>query len=268
MPTLDKNERQRLRAVQQNLLQQRLSAGAEYIQMSTVGVIYHPQITEPVYNVVIPHHGVAWTRSQDIEDAFVYLNDHSRQPKFQFLQTLFPEAFKRQLEIKGLVPENEWQIWLFQPFYGPSLPDETLFGQPTTAPLIDSVRVVAVTTDIQRQQWRDLTQQPDVPIPAKNYLWLAMNKRTPIGAGRVVVQDEAAHIDAPTVAPNWNGFGIEDALLQASVEKALEEEAQLVYAVDSAQTGANYPRMGFTKFTRLLTYRANSRIPLAKAGNS
>ncbi|MCI0712032.1 MAG: GNAT family N-acetyltransferase [Chloroflexi bacterium] len=268
MPTLDKNERQRLRAVQQNLLQQCLSAGAEYIQMSTVGVIYHPQINEPVYNVVIPHHGVAWTRSQDIEDAFVYLNDHSRQPKFQFLQTLFPEAFKRQLEIKGLVPEEDWQIWLFEPFYGPSLPDELLFGQPVTKPLVDHVKIVPVTTDNQRQQWRELSGQPDVPVPVKNCLWLAVNKQTPIGAGRVMIQDETAHIDTPTVAPNWSGFGIEDALLQVCVEKALEEEAQLIYAVDNASTDANYPRLGFTKFTRLLTYRANSRIPLTRAGNN
>jgi hypothetical protein len=268
MPTLDKNERQRLRAVQQNLLQQRLSAGAEYIQMSTVGVIYHPEINEPIYNMVIPHHGVAWTRSQDIEDAFIYLNDHNRQPKFQFLQTLFPEAFRRQLEIKGLVPDEEWQIWLFQPFYGPSLPEEMLFGQPKTNPLIDSIKVIEVDSDVQRQQWRELAQKQDFPLPVKNTMWLAMNKRTPIGAGWVVVHGDVAHVDSPIVSPNWNGFGIEDALLQASTERALEEEAQLIYAVEHAESQASYARMGYIKFTRLLTYRANSRIPLTNGNNN
>ena len=268
MPTLDKNERQRLRAVQENLLQQCLSAGAEYIQMSTVGVIYHAQINEPIYNVVIPHHGVAWTRSQDIEDAFVYLNDHSRQPKFQFLQTLFPEAFERQLEIKGLVPEADSQIWLFEPFYGPSLPDEMLFGQPVTKSLVDHVKIVPVTTDAQRQQWHELTGQLDVPVPVKNWLWLAVNNQTPVGACRVVIQDKTAHIDPPTVAPKWSGFGIEDALLQVCVEKALKETAQLIYAVDDASTDANYARLGFIKFTRLLTYRANNHIPLTRPGNN
>lgn len=260
MPTLDRSERQRLRVIQQHLLQHRLSAGAEYKQMSTVGVVFHPNVPSEGYNVVMPHQGVAWTRSQDITDAFDYLEAHNREPSFQFLETLFPEAFSQQLAYRGLVEVERWPVWLFEPFYGPPLPDERLYGQAEALPLMAGITIVRVESESQRQQWESLTGRSYIPSPARITQWLACHQQKPIGAVRMSLHADAARIDSPSILPDWHGFNIEDALVSASVHEALHYNAQLIYSIDDTDSQASFQRLGFIRFSSLLTFHDRLRI--------
>lgn len=260
MPTLDRRERQRLRAIQAHLLDECLNAGAQYEQLSTVGVVYHPQQTTPRCNHVIPHHGVAWTRSADVTAAFEQLVARQRTPTFRFLESLFPQAFTRQLALSGLTRQARQRVWIFEPLYGPALPDEHLFGQPATT-LAPDWQLLSVTSDAQRTTWCDLmVRNPqELVMPAKAQRWLAAYKGQPVAAGGVVLGSEVARVEQPRFAPHWHGFGLEAALLAAGIQHALLENCAILYTIEAAPANTlsdttPYRQVGFERLTAVLVY--------------
>jgi hypothetical protein len=258
MPTLDRDERQRLRAIQEHLLNQALSTGAEYHSINTVGTIYHPNLEHPSLNLVIPHRGVAWTRNEDVEDGFQYLQTHARQPQFQFLEKLFPEAYAQYLQSRGLVLVDAQQIWLYQPIMGPTLPDETPYGQLQSNHLLKGMQVQPVTTEPQLKQWRELTHADEFLSPLKIYRWLGLYQKTPVAATQLHIHETIGVIMNPTVQETWQGFGMEGALFKCAVEQALSDACQMVYTINNATDMEFLERIGFVRFTRILTYKAKS----------
>jgi hypothetical protein len=257
MTKLDRHERQRLRALQEHLVQQSLKAGAEYIEMSTVAVIYHAQDEAPKHNVVIPHRGVAWTRSDDILTAFSYLENHNRQPHFQFLEKLFPEAFIQQLFLHGIKEETDRQIWLYEPVYGPSLPGETLYGRlsngigrPTP------IQVRPVLSPEQMTLWREFEEVLGVDLaPVQYHRWLGYYNQQVL-AGLVSVSDaNATYIKPPHVKTLWHGLGLEKALLNHAVYQSLSDGITMIYTITQDNLSAPILReLGFIPFTRMFSF--------------
>lgn len=257
MPPLDRIERQRLRRLQDHLLNRCIQAGATYEQISTVGVIYHPQLTNPALNIVIPHQGVAWTRSDDIAYAFEKLIEFQRKPTFQFLETLFPEAYLHQLLLKNLVQKSKQNVWLFTPVLGPSLPEENLYGQPEYDADFPYIQVVAVQSDDELKTWREVLgiHDDELVIPMKLYRWLAFYKRTPIAAISLVIDDDVASIGDMAIKTDWQGFGAESALLSKAIQQALLDNCRMVYTIETQPIETKvYQRIGLVPFTSILLY--------------
>ena len=262
MPTLDRNERQRLRYLQEHLLNQCLLAGADYTPISTVGTIFHPQLDHPDLNLIIPHRGVAWTRTDDVMEAFEYLKDHHRQPRFQFLEKLFPEAFHQQLMLKGLKPQPARHIWIYEPVQGPVLPDETIYGQAFYQPqngykgsgIHFSIRLVKTSDEMEI--WRSFTHiEEDLIAPMIVHRWLGYQNDEPIAALQSTFENQNTEILAPIIQPEWQDFGFEKTLINAALLNALEVSSRMVYLVDeSKKQASHYEALGFVFFTRLLTF--------------
>lgn len=262
MPTLDRHERQRLRYLQEHLLNQCVLAGADYTPISTVGTIFHPQLDHPDLNLIIPHRGVAWTRTDDVMEAFEYLRNHHRQPRFQFLEKLFPEAFHQQLLLKGLKPQAPRYIWTYEPILGPALPEETIYGQVKDQSINGfkgsdihfSVREVSTPPELEI--WRELTQiDEDLIAPMIVHRWLGYQNNEAIAALQSTFENQNTEILAPIVNAQWEGFSLEKALINAVLLKALEASSRMVYLVDDTRSqAAHYEALGFVFFTRVLTF--------------
>ncbi len=261
MPTLDRHERQRLRYLQEHLLNQCVLAGADYTPISTVGTIYHPQLDHPDLNLIIPHRGVAWTRTDDVMEAFEYMRDHHREPRFQYLEKLFPAAFHQQLLLKGLKPVASRHIWVYEPIYGPSLLNESLYGQimDGNRPLRgNSVQLTIhkVKSETETEKWRDLTHiEDDVIAPMLVHRWLGYHNDEPVAALQSTFENQNTEILLPCVIDDWQGFGFERAIVNTALLTALEASSQMVYLVgESKKHAAQYEALGFTFFTRVLSF--------------
>ena len=261
MPTLDRHERQRLRYLQEHLLNQCVLAGADYTPISTVGTIFHPQLDHPDLNLIIPHRGVAWTRTDDVMEAFEYLRKHHRKPRFQFLEKLFPEAFHQQLLLKGLKPQSPRYIWLYEPVQGPVLPDESLYGQVMTQPNGHQGSGVhfslkEVTTSNELDIWRKFTHiDEDLIAPMIIHRWLGYQNNEPIASIQSTFENQNTEILAPFITEEWQGFSLEKSLINAALLKALEASSRMIYLLDDTKTQAvHYEALGFVFFTRVLTF--------------
>lgn len=261
MPTLDRHERQRLRYLQEHLLNQCVLAGSDYTPISTVGTIYHPQLDHPDLNLIIPHRGVAWTRTDDVMQAFEYMRDHHRQPRFQYLEKLFPEAFHQQLLLKGLKPVASRHIWVYEPVYGPSLEGEAFYGQiipPVSTAQAKSVELTIqrVNTPAETEIWRNLTQiYEDVIAPMLVHRWLGYQNNEPVAALQSTFENQNTEILLPYVKDEWQGFGFEKAMVNTALLTALEASSQMVYLVgESKKQAAQYEALGFVFFTRVLSF--------------
>lgn len=262
MPTLDRDERQRLRYLQEHLLNQCVLAGSDYTPLSTVGTIFHPQLDHPDLNLIIPHRGVAWTRTNDVMEAFDYLRDHHREPRFQFLDELFPEAFHQQLMLQGLKPLPARYIWIYEPIQGPTLPDETIHGQVRSSLMnghtgsgIHFTMKLAQTPQAL-QSWREFTHsEEDLIAPNLINHWLGYQNDEPVAAIQSTFENQNTEILAPIIEPRWQGFGFEKHLINTALIKALETSSQMIYLIDDNKTqAAHYETLGFIFFTRVLTF--------------
>ncbi len=273
MTSLIKSERQTLRAVQQHILTQKQRAGATYQQVSTVGIIYHPDSADPELNLVTPHQGVAWTRREDLDIAFQLLSDHRRYARMQYLSGLFPEAYTRQLELLGLKTETETPIWVYMPIQGPFPEEEIPFGQvknqdaqPTdfkieimdsekgTGLWLHTYRTAAYDVELPQTSRLELETLRNAQRQGYVQLLLGYWHDTPIAATKIITNTISAEIAEPVVLTDWAKLGYEDAIVAYAVKMAQSEHA-VIYAVGTPQNQPNlYLRLGFIHLTEQVTF--------------
>jgi hypothetical protein len=272
MPTLIKSERQTLRAIQDHILAQRRLAGAAYTQLSTVGVMYHPDNSDPTMNMITPHQGVAWTRGDDIREGFSILESRGRVPRLQFLRGLFPDAFSRQIELNGLQLEDERPIWLYSPILGPVPQGEVPFGRLPESIHVSNFSIEAVVLDripIWHRTYQSALYGIDMPLTSPNevellqedyqsgdsHFILGRYHDNPVAAMHISQGATASELLGPAVLDSWSGMGFEDGLIKYGVEAQLQNGYQVVYTIGSLGFDSNlYWRLGFIHLTQLLIY--------------
>ena len=274
MPSLIRSERQTLRDIQQHILALKIRAGASYQQISTVGVLFHPDSTQSAFNLVTPHQGVAWTRSEDLHEAFDLLEARGRRARLQYLRGLFPEAFERQLSLYGLEREETTPIWVYSPIQGPFPQHETPFGQLRSQDYrLEDFSVEVVETRERTSDWLrtyrsaaydvDVTGADRVELELlrneqkqnHSILLLGSHHQTPIAAGKITLHDEAAEIEEPVIFNDWSGMGFEDALLAEAVKMLLKQERRTLYIRGNPSFQKNlFLRMGFVQMTQSTTF--------------
>ncbi len=272
MPTLIKSERQTLRAIQDHILAQRRLAGAAYTQLSTVGVMYHPDNSDPTMNMITPHQGVAWTRGDDIREGFSILESRGRVPRLQYLRGLFPDAFSRQIELNGLQLETERSIWLYSPIQGPVPKGEMPFGRlPEDFQVanfsIDEAAVNEIPTWYRTYQ--SALYGIDMPLTTSKEIELLQAEHqtgdsifvlgcyhdNPVAAMQISQGATASELLGPTVLNSWSGMGFEDALITYGVDSQLQAGHLVIYTIEPPEYDSNlYWRLGFIQLTQLLIY--------------
>lgn len=272
MPTLIKSERQTLRAIQDHILAQRRLAGAAYTQLSTVGVMYHPESSDPTMNMITPHQGVAWTRGDDIREGFSILESRGRVPRLQYLRGLFPDAFSRQIELNGLQLEDERPIWLYSPILGPVPQNEIPFGRLPETIHVSDFTIKQIMPDhipIWHRTYQSALYGIELSLTAHNEVEMLQAEcesgssrfilgyyhDNPVAAMRISQGETASELLGPAVLSSWSGMGFEDALIKFGVEGQLQGGHQVIYTIDSLEYDSNlYWRLGFIHLTQLLIY--------------
>ncbi len=273
MPTLIRSERQTLRAIQDHMLSRRRQAGAAYTQISTVGVIYHPDDNDPAMNVVTPHQGVAWARGSDLRQGFELLGSCERIPRLQYLEGLFPEAFARQLALHGLQLESEIPIWIYTPIQGPFPEGETPFGRLLSQEQTANLTIQEVTTQAELATWlrvnRSARYGVDVPhVPFSDIVDLEYEFErgdsvyimgyyhdTPVATAQISLGATAAEILEPMVIWPWTGLGFEQALLAFTVHLLQRHSYQNIYIAGRPSYDMGlYLRLGFLLMTQIITF--------------
>lgn len=272
--TLIRSERQTFRAIQEHILMQRRRAGAAYTQLSTVGVIFHPDSADADLNLVTPHQGVAWTRGEDLRQGFQLLEARHRIPRLQYLSGLFPDAFARQLGLYGLGLESSVPIWLYSPIQGPFPPNEKPYGRlsvPNHQAL--EIEIEVVENRSMLANWLriyrsanygvELTQvdpdELDMLADAQKYneavFILGYYHNTPMAALRAIIGFNAAELGDPEIIWPWAGLGFEEALTTFTVNLLLEHGIETIYLMGDGRQDSNMlMRLGFVQSTQLLTY--------------
>ncbi|PJF42662.1 MAG: hypothetical protein CUN55_09760 [Phototrophicales bacterium] len=276
MATLVKSERQILRAVQQHLLTQKQRAGAIYQQLSTVGILYHPESADPNLNLVTPHRGVAWTRQEDLAQAFQLLSNHQRHARMQYIEGLFPIAYTRQLELLGLQAETSTPIWVYMPILGPFPEEEIPYGQVLNQDaLLADFHIKVMDSEQGTGIWLHTFRSAvyGVELPPTNRLELETLRNaqrqgyvklllgywhdTPIIATKIVTNQVSAEIVEPVVLSEWAKLGYEEAMIAHAV-KLSQLEHDVLYILGTPQDQPDlYLRLGFVHLTEQLTFCRN-----------
>lgn len=274
MPSLIRSERQTLRDIQQHMLELKARAGATYQQMSTVGVLFHPDSSQPDLNIVTPHQGVAWTRSEDLHGAFDLLESRGRRARLQYLRGLFPDAFARQLGLYGLEQEDSTPIWVYSPIQGPFPPHEVPFGQVRsqdyhvshlvveevdsrehTADWLRTYRSAAYGVDVTGTDRVELELLRNEQKQGHSLLLLGFHHQSPIVASKITMDEQTAEIEDPVIFPDWSGMGFEDAVLAYAVQYLLQQQYRSIYIRGNPSFQKNlYLRLGFVHMTQRITY--------------
>lgn len=272
MGSLNRDERQTLRSIQEHLRATVIEAQAVTEQLGTVDVFFHLSNPEPRLNCATPHKGVAWIRREDLLDGFAGLERLGRIPRLAFFDALFPIAFQQQLLLMGLGLESEGAVMVYRPMIGPSLPDETPLGRLSEKfdePITTSVALSRADLSIWLRVFRAgyyntelLTVEPADIDPlqqasesGKNLFVLASYQGTVLGAARVELRPPTAQLEAIAIAPLWHGMGLESALISTASNTAMDRGCDTIFTVSPQDMLIGlYRRLGFVDLTRMLTF--------------
>ncbi|MBI5928505.1 MAG: GNAT family N-acetyltransferase [Chloroflexi bacterium] len=269
--TLNHHQRRELRLIQNHLLTEQRRAGAAYAEFNTAGVVFHPIEFDPTYSLVIPHQGITWTRGEDVRRGFETLEERGRWPHLQYLDALFPQAFTRHLELHGFRHYLDTPVWLYMPLYGPVPEGETPFGTvPRDLPNIQIQE--AISHEDFAVWWRtyragyygvdDNLTDPKAIKPfedsfqrGERVFLIGLYHDYPTAAIQVSFSGATAQVDEPAVVWPWAGFGIEETLIQLSVEFARTHGCEVIYSVGVPENDARlYQRLGFIQISNIVTF--------------
>lgn len=272
MGSLNRDERQTLRSIQEHLRAAILEDQAVTEQLGTVDIFFHLSNPEPRLNCATPHKGVAWIRREDLLDGFAGLERLGRIPRLAFFDALFPIAFQQQLLLLGLSLEADGSVMVYRPMIGPSLPDETPLGRISEkfdAPITTSVASTRAELSVWLRVFRAgyyntelLTVEPADIDPlekasneGKNIFVLASYEGTILGAARVELRPPTAQLDAVATAPLWHGMGLEEALISTASNTAMDRGCDTIFTASPPDSLVGlYRRLGFIDLTRMLTF--------------
>lgn len=268
--TLNYHQRRELRMIQNHLLTEQRRAGSAYAEFDTAGVVFHPVEFDTAYSMVIPHHGITWTRGRDVRRGFETLEERGRWPHLRYLDALFPEVFKRHLELEGFQHYLNTPIWLYLPLVGPVPEGEKPFGTvPIDQPHIQIQE--AVGHDDFAVWWRTyragyygvddnlIVPQAIAPFEqsfqrGESVFLIGLYHDYPTAAIQISFGQHVAHVDEPAVVWPWAGFGMEETLIQLAVEFAQTRGCQVIYSVGMPEHDARlYLRLGFIQISNLVT---------------
>lgn len=272
MGSIDREERQTIRSIQQHLCATLRESVRAVEQLGTVDIYFHPSNPDPYLNCAIPRKGVAWVRQADLREAFEGLERLGRVPRLVYQDALFPGAFRHQIGLLGLTLEEERQVMIYRPLLGPHLPDEVPRGRlPAEYP--PSVRAHVATERAELATWlrvfragyfntEILTVDPDAvdalvkqAATRTRFFVLATYNHTPLGAARVAVRETTAEIETMVTAPFWHDMGLEIGLILAAVGEAEQRGARIIFIVAPPnQTPTLYLDLGFNTITSRITF--------------
>ncbi|MBN1681664.1 MAG: GNAT family N-acetyltransferase [Anaerolineae bacterium] len=284
MGSLNREQRQILRQIQNFVHAKALEAEAFDEQLGTVDVYFHINNPAPHLNCTMPHKGVAWIRREDLMDAFDGLARLGRTPRLVFLDALFPSAFQTQIEHMGLGVENERVVMVYQPIIGPHLDGEIPRGrlpddiQPPVTTQIATTRADLATWlrvfHAAYYNTETLAVRPEEIEPlytaaqeGTTVFVIGFYENTPLGAARVGIRTPTAELDAVATAPLWHGMGLEVALATTAIRAAQQQNGDTIFTIAPPEDYARlYHRLGFVEITRMLTYwRASEHEPAAQS---
>ncbi len=285
MGVFNRDERQTLRGIQGHVRTVALESRVLVEQVGTVDVYFHPTNPSPYLNCAMPHKGVAWVRREDLLAAFEGLERLGRLPRLVFLDALFPEAFRQQIGLMGLTPEDRRAVMVFHPLLGPDVPGEIPLGRlpETLAPPV-TARIAAA--EIELATWLRIFRaayynaesvmiapgeiQPlyEAIRKSESAFVIASYEGSPLGAARVGLRPPTAQLEVVATAPLWHGMGLENALIATATRAALDQGCDTIFTIappdDQIHT---YLRLGFVEVTHILTFwRAEDQLqPTAPA---
>ncbi|NDJ74667.1 MAG: hypothetical protein GYB65_00290 [Chloroflexi bacterium] len=271
MNLFKRDDRHILRAIQKHIWETMLYEGVVVEQLGTVDVYVHMTNPATHLNCVTPHKGVAWIRREDLLDAFTGLQRLGRTPRLVFLDALFPEAFTKQIKMMDLTLEDERMVMVYRPLYGPSMPDELVFGRlPDEHP--SEITTSIATTREELATWLRVfragyynTEALTVPANDVQRLVVAVEKgeavfilahyqETPLGATRLALRPPTAELEAVATAPLWHDMGLEAAMIAAATRAATERKCDVVFSIALPRDFMRLYRIGFVDLTHVMIF--------------
>lgn len=281
---VDRETRVLLRQVQAHLLNAHLWLGAEHQTLDLVEVLYHPASSLGSLNYVTPRQKTAWISSDQLQHGIDFLTKHDRTPRILYIEGLLPPLFARTLDQLGLVVENEVPVMVYssEPFHGEP-------PAPILAPQLPEDLRIQVVTDLSTVEiwwyvWQNalydvLTMGVEPLYVGRELAAVKMGKQIdlllyahqsfPMGAARVTLYEESAHIVGVALFRELCTPERTKLLFQAAAYQAIKQGAKLVFAPGETPADRDLARqLGFMDFGSVLSYAAKSETPKAHAPDS
>lgn len=271
MDLLNRDERQTLRIIQKYMHESIMRAGVVFEQVGTVDVYFHVSNPDIHFNCATPHKGVAWVRREDLTNAFAGLERLGRTPRLYFLEALFPQAFKQQIEMMALTLEQRRVMMVYRPLVGPHPTGEKPLGRlpheiapPITTAVATERTDLATWLRIFRAGFyntESLVIQREAVTPLyeayqnqQSIFVLARYEGTPLGGARLDMHPPTAELSVVTTVPLWHGMGLEPALITTAVQAALAAGCSTIFSTVPMHDFSLLYRLGFVDLTSVLTF--------------
>lgn len=265
-----KESRRVLRRIQDHLYLAHSSLGVQRESVGLVDVMHHPTSSLASLNYVTPRRSTAWVSSEMIEQGLQHMRQIERTPRVHYIEGLFPPPFAKNLLDLGLKVEWELPLMAYLPggFNGQMPPPLT------DALLPANLAIEPATTERSGQVWEAVQQHSTAYVvatlgvepllvgalqPGQQIDLLLCRGDTPIGAVRLSIQEETAHLLALALLKEAYTPELNAALLTAAVRAAVAQGCTLIYAPGETETDRQIARgLGFMDFGGIVCYAANT----------
>lgn len=264
-----KEARETLRRVETHLRQAHLNMGSIEESSGMVDVIHHPYSHLPTINYITPRRKTAWVSTTYIEQGIDYLRDLGRRARVRFADGLFPPIFGRSLRDLGLSLETENPLMVYRADVerlSITFPPDVQFS------FVANHDSMGIWWYVWRNAYYNVAVSTVDPMYIGHsmrdvYLGHQINiimykNRFPIGATRITIHDNTAHIAAHAVmrefyTPEWD-----KTLRLVAMDAALSEGCDLLFVSGSDdETRARYRELGFIDSGSIVCYAdANAEV--------
>jgi hypothetical protein len=249
-----KESRVALRLVQEHLLAAHALAGCNTQGAGMVDLVTHPSDASPHLNYVLPRRNTAWVPTPAIEQGLARLGELGREPRFQYIEGLFPPQFGDTLTKINLQTLEALPVLAFR-LGG-------IIGNTATYPPVPSagdLRARRISPERGAVLWTQSEWQTPIAgtlgsVSATVMEIAAYRQRNPVGVLRLEVQPD--HGTAQLVRLALSDAEDADAaqhLMGAGVRLAIRHRGPLVFAMTGA-LAQPLETLGFVELGRLVTW--------------
>lgn len=248
-----KQSRVALRLVQEHLLAAHTQAGSSTQSAGMVDLVTHPADASPHLNYVLPRRNTAWVPTPAIEQGLARLGELGREPRFQYIEGLFPPPFGDTLTKINLQSLEALPVLAFR--LGGIIGNTATYPP---APTAGDLRVRRVSPERGAALW---ATNPHTPISgtlgsasANTQEIAAYRQRKPVGVLRLEVQPDNGSAQLVRLAlSDAEDTDAAQQLIGAGVRLAIRHRGRLVFAINDA-LAQPLATLGFVELGRLVTW--------------
>lgn len=281
--SFERESRQILRQVQDHLMDIHLKMGAVQESIGMVEVFHHPESAIPTLNYVTPRKNTAWVSSNYVRQGVEALQKHSRIPRIQYVEGLYPPQFAGVMRELGMAVERETPIMVYKPDGIRGRIPSPIYERPLPDGI--SVRRVNDQTGIGHWWYVWKNSHYDVLTLGVEPLFVGRDMEAvwvgrqldyvlykaalPVGVARVSLYKETAHLLALALLKEIREPAMIQILQTVAVKGALENGAKLVFAPGDNEAERRMAReLGFMDFGSIVCYSAAEEAARGKHAHS